>query len=148
MQDLEAQIARKKRRATTRTAARSIAGTSLEVGACPIISEPSVLCKTHYRPASPDIHHEAAPEEAAGEQVINKRRAEKPEVRKASREAALREVCFHSPHHAWPHQHLSRCLEKDVWSKVALSQKYCISAALLHSSSGDMAILELVCFLI
>ncbi|CAK0782575.1 60S ribosomal protein L24B [Coccomyxa viridis] len=52
--DQEAQIARKKRRATTRTQARSIAGTSLE--------------------------------------VINKRRAEKPEVRKASREAALREV--------------------------------------------------------
>lgn len=33
MQDQEAQIARKKRRATTRTAARSIAGTSLEVRA-------------------------------------------------------------------------------------------------------------------
>ena len=37
MQDQEAQIARKKRRATTRTAARSIAGTSLEVGKTPNI---------------------------------------------------------------------------------------------------------------
>lgn len=35
-----------------------------------------------------------------GGQVINKRRAEKPEVRKASREAALREVCFHTSYHA------------------------------------------------
>jgi len=35
------------------------------------------------------------PESAIPEQVIQKKRAEKPEVRKASREAALREVCPH-----------------------------------------------------
>lgn len=35
-------------------------------------------------------------ESAIAEQVIQKKRAEKPEVRKASREAALREVCPHS----------------------------------------------------
>ncbi|CAL8470921.1 g10463 [Coccomyxa elongata] len=52
--DQETQIARKKRRTTTRTQTRSIAGASME--------------------------------------VIAKKRAEKPEVRKASREAALREV--------------------------------------------------------
>ncbi|KAK9798171.1 hypothetical protein WJX73_005881 [Symbiochloris irregularis] len=52
--DQDTIVARKKRRAATRTQARAIGGASLE--------------------------------------VINKRRAEKPEMRKASREAALREV--------------------------------------------------------
>jgi large subunit ribosomal protein L24e len=52
VQDLEAQVARKKRRNVTRAVTRSVAGTSLE--------------------------------------VIAKKKAEKPEARKASREAALR----------------------------------------------------------
>jgi large subunit ribosomal protein L24e len=52
VQDLEAQVARKKRRNVTRSATRSVAGTSLE--------------------------------------IIAKKKAEKPEARKASREAALR----------------------------------------------------------
>ena len=52
--DLDATVARKKRRSATKATARAIVGASLE--------------------------------------VINKRRAEKPEARKASREAAIREV--------------------------------------------------------
>ncbi len=50
MQDQEAQIARKKRRATTRTAARSIAGTSLEVGTHPISLSPLCSAKPSQDP--------------------------------------------------------------------------------------------------
>lgn len=52
--DLEAQVARKKRRNTTRIATRAVGGASME--------------------------------------VIAKKKSEKPELRKASREAALREI--------------------------------------------------------
>ena len=89
VQDQEAQIARKKRRATTRTQARSIAGTSLEVIHCRRHAVRTYVC---LFPCHRLTRLCRASTVCAHTQVINKRRAEKPEVRKASREAALREV--------------------------------------------------------
>ncbi len=80
----------------------------------PTFSGPTALCKAHFRLLALIIYLSAMPEQCVGEQVINKRRAEKPEVRKASREAALREVRFRISHHAWPYQIISRWKKKRI----------------------------------
>ena len=89
-QDQEAQVARKKRRSTTRTQARSIVGASLEV----LLAGPSPPHKSFVAVYANNLLCALELDACVhgSWQVINKKRTEKPEVRKASREAALREV--------------------------------------------------------